>query len=143
MQPPALQPIGFWTARAAEAVRTRTRGALADIGLSQPEWWVLHQLSIHPDGIDRRSMIETIGHNDTVEAVETALEDATAKGWVTGSDTALRSTERGIDMFERGAAVQRDLQAERMQGITEADFATAITVLQRTITNVGGTAWHW
>lgn len=62
---------------------------------------------------------------------------------MTGSDTALRSTELGTDMFERGAAVQRDLQAERMQGITEAEFATAITVLQRTTTNVAGTAWRW
>ncbi|KAA0025017.1 MarR family winged helix-turn-helix transcriptional regulator [Antrihabitans cavernicola] len=143
MQPPARQPIGFWTARAAEAVRTRTRGALADIGVSQPEWWVLHQLSTHPGGIDRRTMIDTIGHNDTVEAVETALDDATAKGWVTGDDSALRSTDLGTDMFDRAAAVQRDLQDERMRGISEAEFATTITVLQRTIANVGGDAWHW
>ena len=143
MQPPEPQPIGFWTARAAEAVRTRTRGALAEIGLSQPEWWVLHQLSIHPDGIDRRTVIETIGHNDTVEAVETALDAAKAKHWVAGDDTSLRSTDRGAELFERGMQVQRDLQKERMQGISQDEFVTTITVLQRTIANVGGEAWHW
>lgn len=36
MQPPANQPIGFWTARAGEAIRTRTRGALEAIGVTQP-----------------------------------------------------------------------------------------------------------
>lgn len=35
------------------------------------------------------------------------------------------------------------LQEERMQGITEEEFVTTITVLQRTIKNVGGDAWHW
>lgn len=40
MQPPANQPIGFWTARAGEAIRARTRGALEAIGVTQPGWWV-------------------------------------------------------------------------------------------------------
>ena len=35
------------------------------------------------------------------------------------------------------------LQDERMQGISQDDFATTIRVLQRTIENVGGDAWHW
>jgi len=30
-----------------------------------------------------------------------------------------------------------------MQGISEAEFVTAIRVMQRTIENVGGNAWHW
>ncbi len=50
MQPPANQPIGFWTARAGEAIRTRTRGALEAIGVTQPGWWVLHQLSLRLKG---------------------------------------------------------------------------------------------
>ncbi|SNT00025.1 hypothetical protein SAMN05421642_10818 [Rhodococcoides kyotonense] len=29
-----------------------------------------------------------------------------------------------------------------MQGISQDDFATTIRVLQRTIENVGGDAWH-
>ena len=35
MQPPAGQPIGFWTLRAGEAVRARIRAALAEVGVTQ------------------------------------------------------------------------------------------------------------
>ena len=47
------------------------------------------------------------------------------------------------EQFDRAARVQQMLQEERMQGITEEEFVTTITVLQRTIKNVGGDAWHW
>lgn len=143
MQPPSRQPIGFWTARAAEAVRARTRGALGEIGVSQPEWWVLHQLSLHPEGVERAAVVETIGPNDTPAVIESAIDSAIEKGWIEASGTRLLPSEVGTALFERAAALQRALQVERMVGITEEDFVTTITVLQRTIVNVGGDAWHW
>lgn len=143
MQPPKNQPIGFWTQRAGEAIRTRTRGALEDIGLSQPEWWLLHQLSLSPGGVDRTEVIDKLGYNDTPAAIVDAIDSAIAKGWIQQTDSRLKHTEAGVEQFERAAAVQRDLQAERMHGISEEDFVTTIRVLQRTIENVGGEAWHW
>lgn len=143
MQPPELQPIGFWTARAGEAIRARTRGALREIGVSQPEWWLLHQLSLHPGGADRADTVERIGHNETPEAIVEAIDSAASKGWIHESDSRLHYTDAGAELFRRAADVQRDLQTERMQGITEADYVTTIRVLQRTIENVGGSAWHW
>lgn len=143
MQPPENQPLGFWTVRAGEAIGARTRGALRDIGLSQPEWWLLHQVSLDPDGVDRDATIEKIGHNSTPEAIVEAIDSAIAKGWVQQTDSQLKSTSVGSELFERAAALQQDLQAERMQGISKDDFVTTIRVLQRTIDNVGGEAWHW
>lgn len=143
MQPPENQPIGFWTARAGEAIRIRTRGALRDIGVTQPEWWLLHQLSLSPSGVDRAEVIEKLGHNDTPEAIVDAVSTATAKGWIQQSDSRLRYTGAGVEQFDRAAALQRELQTERMHGISEEDFVTTIQVLQRTIENVGGQAWHW
>jgi hypothetical protein len=143
MQPPDRQPIGFWTIRAGEAVRARTRGALAEIGLTQPEWWVLHQLSLHPHGVGRAEVVETVGPNESAAVIESAIESATGKRWIrSGGDTLLLS-DSGRAQFERAAGVQRSLHAERMRGISAEEFATTITVLQRTITNVGGDAWHW
>lgn len=43
----------------------------------------------------------------------------------------------------RLSAIQRGLESERMQGITNDEYVTTITVLQRMIANVGGDAWHW
>lgn len=143
MQAALRQPIGFWTARAGEAIRHRTRGALAEIGASQPEWWVLHQLSLHPNGMRRAETIETVGPNETPEAIEEAIASAEAKGWLTVDGALLQPTEAGTAIFLKAALLQQELQAERMQGISEEEFVTTITVLQRTIQNVGGEAWHW
>ncbi|MCJ0979015.1 MarR family winged helix-turn-helix transcriptional regulator [Rhodococcus sp. ARC_M12] len=143
MQPPERQPIGFWTARAGEAIRARTRGALHDIGITQPEWWLLHQISLHPAGADRGETIEKIGHNDTPDAIVEAIDSARSKGWIVESNSSLKFTPDGRDTFRSAADLQNMLQDERMNGISEADFVTTIEVLQRTIQNVGGDAWHW
>lgn len=143
MQPAARQPIGFWATRAGAAVIARTRGALADIGMSQPEWWVLHQLSLHPAGMDRTEMIDIIGHNDTPDAVALALDTATTKNWIAVDGSIVHPTESGTAAFARGAKVQTMLQSERMQGVSDEDFATTISVLQRVVSNVGSDAWHW
>jgi hypothetical protein len=143
MQPPSRQPIGFWTARAGEAIRARTRGALREIGVTQPEWWVLHQLSLAPEGVDRAAMVETIGPNETPAAIESAIGSAIEKGWIHAHGAHLLVSEAGTEQFERAAKVQKALQDERMKGITAEDFATTIFVLQKTIANVGGDAWHW
>ncbi len=143
MQPPERQPIGFWTARAGEAIRARTRGALREIGVTQPEWWLLHQISLHPAGADRDRTIEKIGHNDTPQAIVDAIDSARTKGWIVESNSRLNYTPEGEQQFRRGADVQQMLQDERMNGISQADFVTTIRVLQRTIQNVGGDAWHW
>ncbi len=143
MQPPERQPIGFWTARAGEAIRARTRGALHEIGVTQPEWWLLHQISLHPAGADRAETIEKIGHNDTPEVIVEAIDSAESKGWIVESNSRLTFTPDGRDVFRRAADLQNMLQEERIRGISEADFVTTIEVLQRTIENVGGNAWHW
>ncbi|OZD45718.1 hypothetical protein CH306_08910 [Rhodococcus sp. 15-725-2-2b] len=143
MQPPERQPVGFWTARAGEAIRARTRGALHEIGVTQPEWWLLHQISLHPAGAERAETIEKIGHNDTPEVIVEAIDSAESKGWIVESNSRLTFTPDGRDMFRRAADLQNMLQEERMRGISKADFVTTIEVLQRTIENVGGNAWHW
>lgn len=143
MQPPADQPIGFWTIRAGEAIRARVRGALEEIGVTQPEWWVLHQLSRYPDGVDRALVVDTIGSNDTPAVIESAIDAALAKGWVHADGARLRQSEAGTAQFDRAVDVQKALQEERVQGITVEEYATTISVLQRTIANVGGDAWHW
>ncbi|PRY44726.1 hypothetical protein CLV43_102291 [Umezawaea tangerina] len=143
MQPPASQPIGFWSIRAGEAIRTRIRAALQEIDVTQSEWWVLHQLSRGPDGVDRTTVVDTVGPNDTPAVIESTIETAIAKGWIHAEGGRLRLSAVGTERFEAAVEVQKVLQDERMQGISVEDYETTITVLQRTIVNVGGDAWHW
>ncbi|RPA06142.1 hypothetical protein [Gordonia sp. OPL2] len=143
MQPPLRQPIGFWTVRAGEAIGRRTRSRLADVGVAQPEWWVLHQLSLHPAGLDDDTMIATVGPNAGDGTILEAIDSALGKRWIERRGGRLRWTEMGRAQFEVAAGVQRELEAERRQGISDDEYETTIRVLQRTIANVGGDAWHW
>ena len=143
MQPALRQPIGFWTVRAGEAIGHRTRSRLEAAGVPQPQWWVLHQLSLHPAGVDEQTMVDTIGPNADVPTIEQAIESAIANGWVQRSGARLLSTPLGRDRFAVAARIQQELEAERRAGISDAEYETTIRVLQRTIDNVGGDAWHW
>lgn len=143
MQPAALQPLGFWTARAGEAIRARTRGRLAELGVTQPQWWVLHQLSLHPTGMSDGDIVSVVGPNDSDEAIVHAIASGIERGWIARSGELVRLTDTGTQRFHAAAEVQRELNDERRQGISDRDYATTIEVLQRTITNVGGDAWHW
>ena len=143
MQPPERQPIGFWTQRAAEAIRARTRGALEGIGMTQPEWWIVQQISRHPDGVARSTIVDVIGHNDTPEVAAAAVDTAAEKGWVVTTGGLLALTPSGAEQLARAAALQEALDRERRQGVTAEDHVTTIVVLQKTIANVGGDAWHW
>lgn len=143
MQPAALQPLGFWTVRAGEAIRARTRGRLAELGVTQPEWWVLHQLSMHPSGMEENEIIAIVGPNESDESIVDAIAAGVGKGWIDRAGSRVRLTDDGADRFHAAAEVQRQLNDERRQGISDREYATTIEVLQRTITNVGGDAWHW
>ena len=143
MQPAALQPLGFWTVRAGEAIRARTRGRLAELGVTQPEWWVLHQLSMHASGMEENEVIAIVGPNESDESIVDAIAAGVGKGWIDRAGSRVRLTDDGADRFHAAAEVQRQLNDERRQGISDREYATTIEVLQRTITNVGGDAWHW
>lgn len=143
MQPPLKQPIGFWTVRAGEAIRHRTRSRLAEVVVPQPEWWVLHQLSLDEGGVSEEKIVDTVGPNESPAVIREAIAALLDKGWIRAASGTLRWTDTGRDKFRAAFRVQGELEAERRQGISDEDYATAITVMQRTIENVGGSAWHW
>lgn len=143
VQPAALQPIGFWSVRAGEAIQARTRGRLSELGVSQPEWWVLHQLSMHSRGMSEADLVAIVGPNESDESIVRAIAAGVDKGWLSRGGDRVRLTELGLTQFDAAAAVQKELNDERRQGVSDEDYATTIEVLQRTIVNVGGSAWHW
>lgn len=143
MQPAGQQPLGFWAQRTGEAIRARTRGRLAELGLTQPEWWVLHQLSMHPAGMDENEIVAIVGPNESDESIVDAIATGLDKGWVGRTGNRVRLTDEGTERFHAAAEVQRQLNDERRQGISDRDYATTIEVLQRTAANVGSDAWHW
>ncbi|GGM06547.1 hypothetical protein GCM10010129_57950 [Streptomyces fumigatiscleroticus] len=139
------QPIGYWSWAAFKAVVTRTRTALAGIGLTQPQWWVLAQVA-RADGVRSRRAVSHLlrDYLDTgSETMEWEIDRTIAHGWITESPEGnLGITVEGRALYDKAAALQDELWAERHAGISDAEYLTTLKVLQRFIHNTGGRAWH-
>ncbi|MDT3396492.1 MarR family winged helix-turn-helix transcriptional regulator [Streptomyces sp. B1866] len=141
----AAQPAPYWTKVAYEALIAFTRTQLAELGITQPQYWLLRHLSkndISPDGHGmtlpelRQVMSSYLRSEDDLEADAEVLYE---RGWLTRDDGGLLwITESGE---QARADVKRQVPAirDRMhRGIDDADYVTTLKVLQQMIRNAGG-----
>ncbi|WP_327681038.1 MarR family winged helix-turn-helix transcriptional regulator [Streptomyces sp. NBC_00467] len=139
------QPIGYWSWAAHEAVVGHIRGVLGELGLTQPQWWVLNQLADSPAGRDRTELVAflqgylavgTIRMDDEVEALMGRELVAL------GEDGLLHNTPEGEALRAKAAVRQQGVRAKIHDGITDEEYVRTLKVLQRMIHNVDGRAWH-
>jgi hypothetical protein len=142
----AAQPAAYWTGVAYEALITFTRAQQAELGYTQPQFWLLRHLSkndISPDGDGmtitelREAMSSYLRPEDDLESeAEVLLE----RGWLTrdgeGRLWITESGDRARADFKRHAPAIRD---RIHQGIDDADYVIALKVLQQMIRNTGRT----
>jgi hypothetical protein len=138
------QPIGYWSWAACKAVVTRTRGALAELGTTQPQWWVLGQVAPSAEGRTRAEVTAVLeGYLDVRENLGPESDATIEQGWITeDAQGRLRITPEGARFHAKAAELQRALWAERHAGVSDEEYLTTLKVLQRMIHNTGGQAWH-
>ncbi|GGT78709.1 MarR family winged helix-turn-helix transcriptional regulator [Streptomyces lateritius] len=140
----AAQPVAYWTGLAYEEIIGFIRARQAELGFTQPQYWMLRHLSRNDVSADGRGM--TVG--ELVEVMKTylrpeddpAAEAATLleRGWVTRDD------DGRLWITEAGDAARADLKThapvwrDRIhEGVDDADYATTLNVLRRMMHNVG------
>ncbi|MEU6389556.1 MarR family winged helix-turn-helix transcriptional regulator [Streptomyces sp. NPDC046939] len=142
----AAQPAAYWTGVAYEALIAFTRARQAELGFTQPQFWLLRNLS--------KNDISPDGHGMTIPELEQAMsgylrdEDDLAaeaevlieRGWLTRDATGhLWITEAGDEARAGLKKHAPDIRARIHEGIDDADYVTALKVLRRMIRNTGGT----
>ncbi|WP_327265250.1 MarR family winged helix-turn-helix transcriptional regulator [Streptomyces sp. NBC_01232] len=140
------QPIGYWSWAAYDAVVNRTRGALAELGTTQPQWWILARVALAGDEVRTRDEVTgtlrgylAVGDQALSEELDTVI----VRGWITqDTEGRLEMTAEGREFFDRAATLQKHLWDERHAGISDEEYLATLKVLQRFIHNVGGQAWH-
>ncbi|MEH0447664.1 MULTISPECIES: MarR family winged helix-turn-helix transcriptional regulator [unclassified Streptomyces] len=142
----AGQPAAYWTGVAYEALIAYTRAQQAEKGYTQPQFWLLRNLSandISPDGGGmtlpelREVMSSYIRPEDDLAAEAEGLLE---RGWLTqDTNDRLWLTPEGeqarVDLARNAPAIRSALH----EGIDDADYVTTVKVLQRLIRNAGGT----
>lgn len=141
----AGQPAAYWTGLAYEALIAYTREQQVAKGYTQPQYWLLRNLSendLSPDGEGmtvselREAMASYIRPEDDL-AVE--AEVLVERGWLTrDAENRLWLTEEGerarLDLKRNAPAIRAALH----EGIADADYVTTLKVLRRMIRNAGG-----
>ncbi|MFB6550356.1 MarR family transcriptional regulator [Streptomyces sp. NPDC056405] len=141
----ARQPAAYWTGVAYEALIAYTRALQAEKGYTQPQFWLLRNLSandISPDGAGmtlpelRAAMASYIRPEDDLAAEAEVLLD---RGWLTrDAEDRLWLTDKGeqarVDLARSAPAIRAALH----QGIDDADYVTTVKVLQQLIRNADG-----
>lgn len=141
----AGQPAAYWTGVAHHTLIAYTRARQAEKGYTQPQFWLLRNLSandISPDGKGmtlpelREAMTSYIRPEDDLAAEAQGLLE---RGWLTrDAEDRLWLTEEGeqarVDLARNAPAIRAVLH----EGIDDADYVTTVKVLQRLIRNAGG-----
>ncbi|MCF3169327.1 MULTISPECIES: MarR family transcriptional regulator [Streptomyces] len=142
----AAEPAAYWTGIANKALVTYTRAWQAEKGYTQPQFWLLRNLSaedISPDGAGmtlpelQEAMASYIQPQDDL-ATEAA--ELVRRGWLRqDADGALWITEEGerarLDLKRNTPALLAALHA----GISVEDYVTTVKVLRQFVRNAGGT----
>ncbi|MFE5613957.1 MarR family winged helix-turn-helix transcriptional regulator [Streptomyces sp. NPDC056470] len=142
----AGQPAAYWTCLAYDALIAFTRARQREKGYTQPQFWLLRNLSandLSPDGRGmtlpelRQAMSRYIRPEDDLAAESAVLVE---RGWLRRDEgDRVWLTDEGerarTDLARNAPAIRAALH----EGIDDADYVTAMKVLQRLIRNAGGT----
>ncbi|MEV7519720.1 MarR family transcriptional regulator [Streptomyces sp. NPDC091371] len=142
----AAQPAAYWTGLAYEALISFTRARQAELGHTQPGFWLLRNLSPNDLSADGEGMTipqlqEAMSsylrpEDDLAAEAEVLLE----RGWLTrDGDGRLWIAEAGE---EARVGLKQHFPALRgaiHEGIDDADYVTTLKVLRQMILNAGGT----
>ncbi|MEW2029865.1 MarR family transcriptional regulator [Streptomyces roseifaciens] len=142
----AGQPAAYWTGMAYDALIAFTRARQVEKGYTQPQYWLLRNLSVNdlsPDGEGmtlpglREAMRSYIRPEDDLAAESAVLVE---RGWLR------RDAEDRLWLTEEGERARADLartapaiRAALHEGIDDTDYVTTMKVLQQLILNAGGT----
>ncbi|MDO3686209.1 MarR family winged helix-turn-helix transcriptional regulator [Micromonospora sp. C28ISP2-4] len=141
----ASQPAAYWTGVAYESLIAFTRAQQAVHGFTQPQFWLLRNLSpndLLPGGGGltvtelRQAMASYLRAEDDLDAEAEVL---LGRGWLSrDADGRLRITEAGEAARVRLKQHAPAIRGRIHEGVDDADYVTTLKVLRQMIRNTGG-----
>jgi len=131
------RPFGYWLKRVYEALTAAIDRAQAAHGLTRIEWQVLEALA-RSGGMARRELSELLSPFADPGRFDEVVAGLTRRGLVEGADEgrALSLTVEGKRRHQSALETQRALRLRAFEGVSEAEFTTTMSVLQRVVENL-------
>jgi DNA-binding MarR family transcriptional regulator len=123
-----VRPLGYWIKEIDRRLEAGLDRLLADEGLTRRHWQVLATLGQRAAG--------TLAELDAALAVfaptvRPQLDDLVHRGWVTGAGGGVALTAEGWTAHERVAERVRAFRAQVTDDLSEQEYVTLVTLLER------------
>ncbi|WP_458690518.1 MarR family winged helix-turn-helix transcriptional regulator [Nocardia tengchongensis] len=131
-----MKPIGYWLNRADHAFTAHMNTMLTEFGLTRIAWQVLNVVADTPDATDA-DVHAVLAANADRATLDTVIATTLADHWTARPEPGrIALTDHGrsrlADVSDRVAA----FRAQSMHGITDDEYRTAVSVLERMTLNV-------
>ncbi|MFF4381021.1 MarR family winged helix-turn-helix transcriptional regulator [Kitasatospora sp. NPDC001547] len=132
------RPIALAAWSATEAILRHSQAALARIDVTQPQWWALNNVVRAEHGLTREELrAVAVPYGMGAEVIVHAADALVHRGWLgLGADGLLTLTEQGREGLATAKEHMDRVRAELLGDITEEEYATAVSVLQRVTDNL-------
>lgn len=133
-------PIGYWIKRADALLTARINEAQAANGLTRTEWQVLNSVFEMPSAAASEIAEVLRPFADPLELSAT-IDGLVRRGLIAegaGEPGRLHLTPQGRERHAAAREVQMRVRQQAVRGITEADYVTAVRVLQQIVANLSG-----
>ncbi|HEY8518747.1 MAG TPA: hypothetical protein VIN61_01605 [Gammaproteobacteria bacterium] len=133
----APRPFGYWLKRVDEALTAAIDRAQAEHGLSRTEWQVLEALT-RSGGMPRRELGELLSPFVDSSRFGEIVGELARRGLIASTDEgrALCLSAEGKRLHQSALETQRTIRLRAFEGVSEADYTTTMSVLQRVLENL-------
>jgi DNA-binding MarR family transcriptional regulator len=129
-------PIGYWLKRADEVLTKRIDAAQRSNGLRRLEWQALNVIHERRKAT-RNEIVDTLRPFADAGAMDDMLGGLVHRELVSGAaENEFELTQAGVELYDRAHALQQAIRQQAVAGISETEYAMALSVLQRLVENL-------
>ncbi|MEI7034811.1 MarR family winged helix-turn-helix transcriptional regulator [Streptomyces pratensis] len=136
----ATQPVGFWCGLTHTTVTQHLRDAMAEIDVTQPQYWVLNRVHGGPTAPSREEAVAQLAHlADGPHEIARVVDQLLHRGWLRADDgQRLHLTEAGEAARARLRELATEVRAVVHRGISDEEYVAALRVLRTMVADAEG-----
>ena len=133
----APRPLGFWLKLVDRLIEERFHALLEEHGVTRRQWQLLNILERGPASLAQLdAAVAPFLDDGGTESSAAHLAELVESGWVAEGYTL---TDTGRTAFEGLRVVVGEVRQSTAEGVTEAEYAATVDVLERMAHNLGWT----